>query len=313
MKKVTIVIPNYNGEKYIDECFSALTKQSYKDFDVILADNGSEDNSISKACQYKDKLDLNIKKLNCNYGFAKAVNEGIRQSQAEYVILLNNDTHAGRHFVENLLKAIEMEKDVFAAQALMLQYNSPELVDSAGDYFCALGVAFSAGKDKKASLYKKKKDIFSACAGAAIYRRKIFEEIGYFEEEFFAYLEDVDICYRAKLFGYRNIFVPDAKVLHVGSASSGSRYNEFKVSLAARNSMLLMYKNFAPWQWAVNFIPVLAGITIKAVFLLKRNCLRHILVALCLPLRKWDVWKKHILTAEDLNTKRLRKNFYLIY
>ena len=184
MKKVTIVIPTYNGEKYIDECFSALTKQSYKDFDVILADNGSEDNSISKACRYKDKLDLKIKKLNCNYGFAKAVNEGIRQSQAEYVILLNNDTHAGRHFVENLLKAIEMEKDVFAAQALMLQYNSPELVDSAGDYFCALGVAFSAGKDKKASLYKKKKDIFSACAGAAIYRRKIFEEIGYFEEEF---------------------------------------------------------------------------------------------------------------------------------
>lgn len=102
---------------------------------MILADNGSEDNSISKACQYKDKLDLKIKKLNCNYGFAKAVNEGIRQSQAEYVILLNNDTHAGRHFVENLLKAIEMEKDVFAAQALMLQYNSPELVDSAGDYF----------------------------------------------------------------------------------------------------------------------------------------------------------------------------------
>lgn len=88
------------------------------------------------------------------------------------------------------LKAIEMEKDVFAAQALMLQYNSPELVDSAGDYFCGLGVAFSAGKDKKASLYNKKKDIFSACAGAAIYRRKIFEEIGYFEEEFFAYLED---------------------------------------------------------------------------------------------------------------------------
>ena len=111
MKKVTIVIPNYNGEKYIDECFSALTKQSYKDFDVILADNGSEDNSISKACQYKDKLDLKIKKLNCNYGFAKAVNEGIRQSQAEYVILLNNDTHAGRHFVENLLKAIEMENE----------------------------------------------------------------------------------------------------------------------------------------------------------------------------------------------------------
>lgn len=146
MKKVTIVIPNYNGEKYIDECFSALTKQSYKDFDVILADNGSEDNSISKACQYKDKLDLKIKKLNCNYGFAKAVNEGIRQSQAEYVILLNNDTHAGKHFVENLLKAIEMEKDVFAAQALMLQYNSPELVDSAGDLFLRIRSSFLCRK-----------------------------------------------------------------------------------------------------------------------------------------------------------------------
>ena len=160
---------------------------------------------------------------------------------------------------------------------------------------------------KRQSLYKKKKDIFSACAGAAIYRRKIFEKIGYFEEEFFAYLEDVDICYRAKLFGYRNIFVPDAKVLHVGSASSGSRYNEFKVSLAARNSMLLMYKNFAPWQWAVNFIPVLAGITIKAVFFTKKKLLKAYLGGIVSSFKKMGCMEKTHSDSRRLEYKKVEK------
>lgn len=274
MSKVSVVIPNYNGEKYIKECMDALLKQSEKDFDVIFVDNASEDGSLDEIKHYNKKLKLDLIKLDKNYGFSKAVNEGIKASKAEYVILLNNDTHVGKHFIEELLKAIQEDENIFAAQALMLQYDAPDKVDSAGDYFCGMGVAFSVGKDKAASQYNKKKDIFSACAGAAIYRKKVFDEIGYFPEQFFAYLEDVDTCYRAKLFGYRNIIVPSARVLHVGSGSSGSRYNEFKVKLAARNSILLMYRNFALWQWVVNFIPVMMGIVIKSVFFARKKLLK---------------------------------------
>lgn len=266
MRKVSVVIPNFNGAKFIPECFEALRKQSFKDFDVIFVDNASEDESIELARSCSKGLSLRVIALDINYGFAKAVNEGIKASDAEYVILLNNDTKAGAHFAEELVLAIDGHKDIFSAQAHMLQYHNSRLTDSAGDYFCLLGWAFSRGKDKPARLYKEDCDIFSSCAGAAIYRRAVFEKIGYFDEKFFAYLEDVDMGYRARLYGYRNIFAHKAKVLHVGSGASGSRHNSFKVSLAARNAVFVMYKNFAPWQKAVNFIPVLAGILIKALF-----------------------------------------------
>ena len=281
MSKISIVIPNYNGEKYLDECMDALTCQTMMDFDVIVVDNGSEDESVSVCKRYDNMLSLRIISLDSNYGFARAVNEGIKASDAEYIILLNNDTRVGKHFVEKLYQAIEEDDKIFSVQALMLQYNDRTLVDSAGDLFCALGWAFSVGKDDKVSRHRKKKEIFSACAGAAIYRKAVFEEIGYFDEEFFAYIEDVDIGYRARLHGYYNVLEPRARVLHVGSASSGSRHNAFKVKLAARNSMLVMYKNFAVWQKIVNFLPVCAGIIIKTVYFARKKLARSYIAGLC--------------------------------
>ena len=307
MPKVSVVIPNYNGEKYIKECMEALLRQSEKDFDVIFVDNASDDNSLGILNAYFDKLNLKLIKLDENFGFAKAVNEGIKASDAEYVILLNNDTHVGKHFVGELLIAIMEDDKIFAAQALMLKYDSPDKVDSAGDYFCGLGVAFSVGKDKPASGYREKKEIFSACAGAAIYRKKIFEEIGYFEEEFFAYLEDVDICYRAKLYGYHNIIAPKAKVLHIGSGSSGSRYNEFKVNLSARNSILLMYRNFAGWQWIVNFIPVLVGLTIKAMFFIKKKMIKAYVKGIFSAFKKFRTIEKTHSENSRLNYIKIEK------
>lgn len=271
MIKTSVIIPGYNGENYIAECMDALVNQSRKDFDVIVVDNASTDSSPEIIKSYSDRLQIKIIQNDENKGFAKAVNQGIQASCADYVILLNNDTHAGRHFVEKLVDAMEEDEMVFSAQALMLRYDDRTLTDSAGDYFCALGVAFSMGKDRPAKTFTEKKEIFSACGGAAIYRKKLFDEIGYFDEEFFAYLEDVDMGYRARLHGYKNIMVPAAKVLHIGSATSGSRHNEFKVKLAARNSVFLMYKNFAPWQWAVNFLPVIAGMFIKTMYFCRKK------------------------------------------
>lgn len=273
MYKASVVIPNYNGEKYIDECMNALRKQREQSFEVILVDNASEDNSIAAFEVYND-LNIRTITLDENYGFSRAVNEGIKASEAEYVILLNNDTHVGKNFVGALVDAMDEDDNIFSAQAHMLQYSDRTITDSAGDYFCALGWGFSRGKDEKASKFTERRDVFSSCAGAAIYRKSVFETIGYFDEVFFAYLEDMDIGYRAKLHGYRNVFVPEAKVLHVGSGSSGSRYNEFKTKLAARNSMLVMYKNFAGWQFLVNIPFIIAGIILKSAFFAKQKLLK---------------------------------------
>ena len=273
MYKVSVVIPNFNGEKHIDKCMVALRSQTETSFEVIMVDNASSDNSVEIFEKYKD-LNIRLIKLDENYGFSRAVNEGIKASEAEYVILLNNDTHVGKNFVKALIDAMDEDDSIFSAQAHMLQYSDRSITDSAGDYFCAMGWGFSRGKDEKASKFTEKREIFSSCAGAAIYRKSAFEEIGYFDENFFAYLEDMDIGYRAKLYGYKNVFVPQAKVLHVGSASSGSRYNEFKTKLSARNSMLVVYKNFSKWQILVNLPFILAGIGLKSVFFAKQKLLK---------------------------------------
>ena len=151
----------------------------------------------------------------------------------------------------------------------MIQLHHRELMDSAGDMYCVLGWAFQRGVGQSSRRYNRMGEVFSACAGAAIYRREVFEVIGYFDEKHFAYLEDVDVCYRAKLFGYHNLYCPKAVVYHVGSGTSGSKYNEFKVKLAARNQIYLNYKNM-PWlQLAVNSLPLAAGVLVKYGFFKK--------------------------------------------
>ncbi len=271
MSKVTVVVPNYNGHEYIDKCLLHLCKQEYSDFKVIVVDNGSQDDSYNSVYKYSDELDIELVKLNSNYGFSRAVNEGIIRADSEYVILLNNDAYAGKKFIQELVNKMDSDDKIFSAQALMLQYANRNLVDSAGDYFSALGWGFSKGKDGKALKYTRDRKIFSSCAGAAIYRMSILDEIGLFDENFFAYLEDMDIGYRARLAGYRNVLATKARVLHVGSGSSGSRHNAFKVSLSSRNSILVMYKNFTVGQWIINLPFVVIGILIKLLFFARKK------------------------------------------
>lgn len=266
MSTVSIVIPNYNGHDFIKKCFDALRKQSMKDFKVIVVDNASEDDSLEVIGANSEALDVETLELDRNYGFSVAVNRGIQASETEYVILLNNDAYVGKHFVEELVKRMDSDHKIFSAQALMLKESDKNTVDSTGSFFSAMGWGFDRGKDKASTRYQESSDIFAACAGAAIYRKIIFEKIGYFDEDFFAYLEDVDIGYRARLHGYINVYEPKARVLHVGSGSSGSRHNEFKVGLSARNSMFVMYKNFSFIQWIINFLPIIAGIIIKTIY-----------------------------------------------
>ena len=275
MAKVTVVIPNYNGEKFMKDCLDSLLAQRSAeddgpDFDIIIVDNGSTDASPEIIKGFMSPR-LRLIRLDKNYGFSRAVNEGIKASESEYVILLNNDTVVMPDFVDKLAKAIEADDKIFSVNARMLKMSESEKLDSAGDLYCALGWAFARGKDKQASLYDKRSDIFSACAGAAIYRRSVFDEIGYFDEEHFAYLEDVDIGYRARINGYRNVYEPEAAVLHAGSGSSGSRYNKFKIDLSSRNNVYVVYKNMPLIQLLINLPFLAAGTLIKVLFFVKKG------------------------------------------
>lgn len=267
--QVSIVIPNYNGMKFIDTCLQAVLASEGIGTEVIVVDNGSTDGSRAYIeAHYPQVILLALDK---NYGFSRAVNEGIRASQSAYVILLNNDTEVEQDFVLQLWKAIEKEKQVFSCGAKMLQFQNRELLDDAGDLYCALGWAFARGKGRPETLFDTGEEIFAACAGAAIYRREVFEEIGYFDEKHFAYLEDIDVAYRARLFGYRNRYVPEARVYHMGSGTSGSRHNAFKVRLSSRNSIYLVYKNMPLWQIVLNIPFLAAGFFAKYLFFVKKG------------------------------------------
>lgn len=264
-KKVTIIIPNFNGLNYMEPCFEALRAQTCQDFDVLVVDNGSDDGSVEwlKENQIPSIL------LPENTGFSGAVNVGIQNSLTPYVILLNNDTKVDKDYVGEMVRAIERSPKIFSVSSKMIQMYHPELMDDAGDMYCLLGWAYQRGVGRSSLGYQRPVRIFSACAGAAIYRRKVFEEIGYFDELHFAYLEDLDVGYRARIAGYDNIYCPTAVVYHVGSGTSGSKYNSFKVRLAARNNIYLNYKNMPVLQLVINFPGILIGTVLKYGFFRK--------------------------------------------
>ena len=262
----TIIIPNYNGIAHIGNCLRSLEGEPAR---VLVVDNGSADGSRELVRDGFPWVRMTV--LDKNYGFCCAVNRGIEASDTTYVILLNNDTTVEPGFVRALETALDGEEDVFSGAAQMVNMHKPELIDDAGDYYCALGWAFAAGKDRKRENYGKSREIFSACGGACIYRRKLLEKTGLFDENHFAYLEDVDLGYRARIHGYRNLYVPEAVAYHAGSASSGSRYNAFKAELTARNSVYLAYKNMPFLQLLLNFPFLLAGFLTKQFFYTKKG------------------------------------------
>lgn len=261
-KKVTIIIPNYNGLKFMEPCFKALRAQSDQNFELLVVDNGSSDGSV----KWLEDHQIPSIFLEENTGFSGAVNIGIRESVTPYVILLNNDTEPQPDYVKEMVKAIERSPKIFSVSSKMIQLYHKDLMDDAGDMYSVLGWAYQRGVGQKSSGYQKACRVFSACAGAAIYRREVFDEIGGFDEDHFAYLEDIDVGYRAKICGYENWYCPKAVVYHVGSGTSGSKYNSFKVKLAARNNLYLNYKNMPLLQLILNFLPILAGMAVKYMF-----------------------------------------------
>ncbi len=264
MNRISIIIPNYNGSEYIRECLKSLKEQEFRDFEIIVVDNCSTDKSADIV--EKEYPEVILKRLPENFGFSRAVNEGLKISEAGHVILLNSDTIADKDFVGRLYEAAIKDDRIFSVASKMLQMKSPDRIDGAGDLYCALGWAFARGKGKKKSRYTKACNVFAACAGAAIYSRKILDEIGWFDEFHFAYLEDVDIGYRARIMGYKNVYCPEAVVYHVGSAVSGSRYNDFKIRLSARNNMYIIMKNMPTIQIILNLPFLLAGFAVKVLF-----------------------------------------------
>ena len=269
--KVSVVTPNYNGEKFLKKYFESLNSDSEYIGEVIIVDNGSCDASIDYIENNTFNFPVKIIKNTENLGFAPAVNQGILKAENEYIFSLNNDTEVKKGTVKALLDLALKNENIFSVQAKMLQFSNKNLIDDAGDEYNILGWTKKRGENKESAEFSEVSEIFSSCAGAALFKKSLLDEIGMFDSEFFAYMEDVDLALRSKINGYVNLMCPDAVVYHIGSATSGSRYNDFKVKLAARNNIWTVYKNLPVPMKIVNFIFLFLGFFIKYLFFKRKG------------------------------------------
>lgn len=269
--KVSVVTPNYNGERFLKTFLNSLNEDNQYIGEVIIVDNGSSDGSLDYLKNNSFDFPLVLIENKENVGFSPAVNQGIRKAKNNLVFSINNDTEIKKGSIKSLVDLITSSDDIFSVQAKMLQYNNKNLIDDVGDEYNLLAWTKKVGENHESSEYVEVKDIFSSCAGAAMYNKSILNEIGLFDDNFFAYMEDVDLAIRSKINGYRNLLCPDAIVYHIGSATSGSRYNEFKVKLAARNNVWVVYKNLPIPLKIVNFVFLFIGFLIKYLFFYKKG------------------------------------------
>lgn len=241
-KKVSVVIVNWNGERYLESCLRSVLNQSYTNYEVILVDNASTDRSLSLI--EREFPGVLIVKNTTNQGFAAGNNSGIRLATGDYVATLNNDTVAEPDWLEQLVKVVEGDPSIGMAASLMLFHHWPEVINSTGISLDKAGIAWDrlGGKtvDHSETLPV---EVFGPCAGAALYKREMLEDVGLFDETFFMYLEDVDLAWRARLRGWRCLYVPTAQVYHVHSGTSVEG-STFKNHLLARNKVWTTIKNY---------------------------------------------------------------------
>ena len=192
--KASVVTPNYNGKEFLKTYFDSLNRN--KDFvgEVILVDNGSTDESIEFIKDYSRNLDFPVIIIRNaeNLGFAKAVNQGILKSSYPYIFSLNNDTQVEESGIKPLIDLISSDDSIFSVASKMVQFDNKKLIDDAGDEYNILAWTKKTGENQPAENYDEVYEIFSSCAGAAMYNKAILEKIGLFDENFFAYMEDVD-------------------------------------------------------------------------------------------------------------------------
>lgn len=241
--RVSVIIVTYNSSPTIENCLNFLNTQTLKDFEVILVDNGSRDHTIEIVESLKSKLNypLSLVPLGENKGFAGGNNHALGYASGQYIAVLNPDAFAEALWLEKLLDAMEAYPKAGIGASKMIVHGS-NTIDSAGVGMSAAHKGFNRGEGTDGGRYGSTEYVFGACGGAAIYRKELLDEIGFFDEDFFLIHEDVDLSFRAQLAGWKVLYVPSAKVQHKVSASI-KKLSDIQVYFTIRNSDLMRIKN----------------------------------------------------------------------
>ncbi|MBX9570777.1 MAG: glycosyltransferase family 2 protein [Candidatus Obscuribacterales bacterium] len=250
---VSVVIPNWNGKKFLKGCLDSLIQSSYGQIEIVIIDNGSHDGSVEFLEENYPQVKLI--KFAQNTGFSVAVNAGITNSTGEFVALLNNDTTVDPLWITNMVAAMREHPEIGSTGCKMLAYDNHKLLDGAGDGYRRGGLPGRIGhREIDLGQFDQERYILGPCGGAALYRRSMLDDIGLFDSDYFAYLEDVDIGLRAQSAGYKCLYVPSAIMYHLGCGTTGSGYHPLVVRLSSQNNWNTIVKNI-PLPLLLKFMP----------------------------------------------------------
>jgi GT2 family glycosyltransferase len=262
--KFSIIIPNYNGVQFIESCLKSLTKSltlAKTDYEIIIIDNDSKDNSISKINELRNSLKIKNCKLKINQvnmGFAPAVNQGIKAAKFDYILLCNNDLTVDKNYFSLLIDAIKKYPDYTTYVGTVLNKE--------GTHFESQGLKFYySGKCDnilnqtqiiKSKINQSPYEIWGASAALVTYKKNIIKKIGMFDENFFAYEEDVDLALRLHKQGYKTLLIPKALCYHLGGGTSGKMGN-FRHKMDFKNWIFLIIKNYSSKELLFNLFPII--------------------------------------------------------
>ncbi len=242
---LSIVIPNWNGAKFLPTCLDALGRQTYPNIEVIIADNASVD--VSQALLRSQYPQVKLVQLTKNEGFTGACNAGIRAAAGDYIALLNNDTEVDEGWAAAVVEAFERHPEIGIVASKMLLFDKRDHIHTAGDYFTVDGRAGNRGVwQQDTGQFDQEEYVFSACGGSSVYRKTLLDRIGLLDDDFFFSLEDIDLAWRAQLTGWRCLYTPKAIVYHHLSATGGGVTASY---YDGRNLIFVLVKNYPAALW----------------------------------------------------------------
>jgi GT2 family glycosyltransferase len=238
---ISTVILNWNGKEYLHPCLQSVKGQTYPNIEIILVDNASTDGSIEYIKDLLSDLRLIINYRNIGYGGGN--NRGIEEAKGRYIFVLNSDTEIEKRCVELLWECIETDQRIGVTTPKILLYDRRDIIDAAGLTIYPDGLSIGRGRLEPQEKYNQREEVFFGSGCASLFRKEMLEEIGLFDEDFFAYAEDTDLGWRARLARWKSYYVPEAVVYHHHSKKFGT-YSPLKAFLVERNRIWVAWKNF---------------------------------------------------------------------